>query len=198
MPRPRAREAGFTLLEVLIALAVLGLVMVGLTQGTRYGFSAWATQARLVDRDEGLDATERTLRQLLSHAGQSGHFIGRADHLDFTTDLPDVAALASRRVDALIEVDDHRHLVLRWKPYRHEIALGKPEAVAESVLLDDVASVSFSYRGEHDDKGAPDEWRSAWSGVAASNLVRVHIEFPKSDPRHWPDIVIARATDEKG
>jgi len=41
---------GFTLLEILVALAVFAFLVLGLTQGTRFGLAAWDRQARTVDR----------------------------------------------------------------------------------------------------------------------------------------------------
>ena len=39
---------GFTLLEMLAVLAVLGLLLAGLSQGIRFGLRAWDMQAREV------------------------------------------------------------------------------------------------------------------------------------------------------
>ena len=60
------RPAGFTLLEILVALAVLGFLLLGLTQGARFGLAAWDSQARLLDRTGDLQVADRTLRRILS------------------------------------------------------------------------------------------------------------------------------------
>ena len=60
-----AQPSGFTLLEILVALVVLGLLMIGLTEGTRLGLRTIETQARLTDRTAGLDAVDQTLRTLI-------------------------------------------------------------------------------------------------------------------------------------
>jgi prepilin-type N-terminal cleavage/methylation domain-containing protein len=36
--------AGFTLLEILIALAILGFILLSLGQGLRFGLTAWGIQ----------------------------------------------------------------------------------------------------------------------------------------------------------
>ena len=59
----RRRDAGFTLLEVLVALVVLGFVLTGVTGGIRYGVRASQTQARLVEAQGELDAVDRALRR---------------------------------------------------------------------------------------------------------------------------------------
>ena len=45
---PRYRQTGFTLLEMLVVLVVLGFLMVGLTQGVRAGLALWDAQSRRV------------------------------------------------------------------------------------------------------------------------------------------------------
>jgi prepilin-type N-terminal cleavage/methylation domain-containing protein len=40
------RQKGFTLLELLVALVVLGLLVVGLNQGVRAGLTMWGAQTR--------------------------------------------------------------------------------------------------------------------------------------------------------
>src|SRR5271155_5681229 len=62
----RARQAGFTLLEILVALVVFGFLFVGLNQGTRTGFALWNAQTRRIGETEELDAIARMLRSLLT------------------------------------------------------------------------------------------------------------------------------------
>jgi len=64
----RGRQSGFTLLELLAALVVLGLLMVAITQGVRFGVQAWQTQARTVDTQGDLLAVDRTLRGMIERA----------------------------------------------------------------------------------------------------------------------------------
>ena len=41
------RPNGFTLLEILVALTVLGFLLAGLAQGVHFGLLAWGTEVRL-------------------------------------------------------------------------------------------------------------------------------------------------------
>ncbi len=43
-------QGGFTLLEMLVALTVLGFLMVGLNEGVRTGLGMWSRQARQIGR----------------------------------------------------------------------------------------------------------------------------------------------------
>src|SRR5918997_799427 len=64
--RGPTRQAGFTLLEVLVALAVLGFLTLGLAGGVRFGLGAWDSQARLIDRTGDLDVADRALRRIVA------------------------------------------------------------------------------------------------------------------------------------
>ena len=72
MRTPRAnrlastQQAGFTLLELLVVVVVLGLLIVGLSQGVRAGLALWNAQSRRTDETSELDAAARVLRSLLS------------------------------------------------------------------------------------------------------------------------------------
>jgi general secretion pathway protein J len=60
------QQSGFSLLELLVALLVLGLLVVGLAQGVRAGLTMWSAQTRRLGETAELDAGARVLRMLLS------------------------------------------------------------------------------------------------------------------------------------
>src|ERR1700755_1444379 len=59
--------AGFTLLEILVALVVFGFLLVGLSQTVRFGLLAWRQDARLSDSKTDLEAVDRTLRSIVAN-----------------------------------------------------------------------------------------------------------------------------------
>lgn len=64
---PSIRQpAGFTLLELLVALGVLGLVIIALNQGVQTGLGIWNVQSRQISRTKDFDATARILRTVLT------------------------------------------------------------------------------------------------------------------------------------
>lgn len=186
--------AGFTLLEILVALVVLGFLMLGLAQGTRFGIAAWDQQARRLAERGDLDATDRALRQLIEHAdpGQDTdppRFIGGPGRLAFKTELPLAAsALQTRRADVLVSVDAAHRLVLRWVPDLHASRLGPPPSPPETELLRGVDHLELAYLRPPSSGGG---WLSTWDDSVLPELVRIRIVFANGDRRHWPDIVAA-------
>lgn len=196
----RPREAGFTLLEILVALTVLGFILLGLGQGLRFGLSAWSTQARTIAARDELGAAERLLRAVVARIepnapGEPPLFRGLPGAMRFRTRLPLAAeALAFRAVDAALGVDEQRRLVLRLLPNPGAQADPATRPVVVETLLNGVDRLELAYwRPARRD--APGAWMREWSDPALPALVRLRIAFLAGDRRHWPDIVAAPVRD---
>ncbi len=193
LPTP-VRDGGFTLMETLVALVVLGFVVAGLAQGLRFGITAWNRQAHSIDRDGALDATDRTLRTLFATMvpgsdPRAPAVIGSRDRLAFVATLPAGAPVSPIRLsDTVVGVDGAHRLVLRWTPHLHARVLGAP-APQEAVLLPGVDGVTFAYYRAGGD-GHPGTWMDRWQSVDPPMLVRMHIEF-RNHALHWPDLIVA-------
>ena len=194
------RQSGFTLLELLVALVVLGLLVVGLTQGVRAGLTMWGAQTRRVGETGELDAGARVLRALLSGmwvppqggAGRGGvgktDIEGRTDTLAFRGDLP-TGLGTTRLANITLELRDRR-LVLRWSPHRHEATSGPEPVPIETELIRGVERLDLAYWGSP----SPDQaagWQAQWDGPAIPGLIRVRLAFAKGDRRRWPDLIAA-------
>ena len=189
-------DAGFTLLEILVALVVLGFIMTGLAQGVRFGLRAWDTQTRIIDERGELDAVDRVVRRLVERMEpgrdrEPARVQGTANSLAFTSELPIAAAAIARQADVAILVSGGR-LLLRWTPHSRVQRLGLPPPPAEEKLLSGEDRVEFTYWG-------PDGvWTSAWTEKTLPALVRMRVVFPEGDRRRWPDIVAAPLRDRIG
>lgn len=194
-----ARAAGFTLVETLVALVVLGFLMAGLAQGTRFGFQAWDMQTRMIDEQGELDGVDRVLRTLIQQMDPGtpsggATFKGSANTLIFTSRLPAISGLTTRRADVILAVDGARRLSVRWTPHRHAMRLGPPPEIREAELLRGVARLEISY-WRPEGNGA---WLSAWSARELPGLIRFRIVFARSGTRQWPDIVVAPMNGRRG
>jgi general secretion pathway protein J len=192
-------QRGFTLLETLVVVVVLGLLVAGLGRGVHAGLALWSGQQRRLGQTAELDAGARILRALLTGiavlpaagaggtAAQNG-FKGDAEHLTFVGDLP-TGLGTTRRADIAIGLRKG-NLVLTWTPHLHEIPLGTPPSPTDTELIANVAHLDIAFWGS----AVPDQpaaWRTQWDGPAPPVLIRIRLVFRKSDQRRWPDLITA-------
>jgi general secretion pathway protein J len=194
-----AAEGGFTLLEVLVAVAVLAFLVVGLTQGVRTGLNLWSAQTRRIVAVSELDATARVIRNMLTSipieaAGASGTvpapigFKGEPNRINLIGELPTGLGV-TQRADITIELKLGR-VVIAWIPHRHE-ASGMPAAApTETELIRKVDNLEFAYWGATS-PNAPATWLTEWDAPMLPGLIRVRVGLTKGDPRHWPDLIVA-------
>jgi general secretion pathway protein J len=190
------RDQGFSLLELLVSLAVFGLLLAALGQGTRFGLAAHEAQGRQIEADDDLDAVDRTLRHLIGTmdpgltADQTPHFVANGRSMEFTGALPEMALYPAVEADVVVAVDADHRLVLRWAPH-YPVLLGPPPLPAVTPLLDGVDRIELSYWTS----GPHGVWVDRWAAKALPELVRLRIVFAAKDRRHWPDIIAATAVN---
>lgn len=191
---PGARSAaGFTLLEILAALAILGLVLGALTLGIRFGLAAVATGGRVTDNTAEFEVVDRTVRHLIEgmdpgHDPDPAPFIGRADGLQCVTRMPADSVTPDRQMRASLFVDGGHRLVLRWRPYLRAMPL-RPPPQQDAELLSNVRRIDVAFWQPGDG------WVTVWRASYLPVLVRVRLSFPAGDRRRWPDIVAAPQMD---
>jgi general secretion pathway protein J len=187
-------ESGFTLLELLVALVVLGFVLAGITGGVQFGQRATTMQVKGIAAHVDLDSADRILRRLVAgmdpgSATEPPRLSAGPTALGFTTDLSQAAAAlpGDGQADIGLGVDAAHRLVLRWTPALHGVQLAPPPVPATAVLLDGVERVEFAYWGDTGSGGRG--WVTNWTGKDIPPLVRIRLLFPADSQRHWPDII---------
>jgi general secretion pathway protein J len=182
--------AGFTLLEMLVALAVFGFLLVGLTQTTRFGLAAWRREAQMSGGKTDLEAVDRSLRSIVEHLVPADDpaqppIDGSASALTGVTRLRvPGSGLTSVRIEAAVAVS-HRRLVLRWRPYHHWTALEPAPKIVETELVGGVTRLGVEYWK------SPGVWVPEWHEPELPLLIRFRVIFGDSHASRWPDIVVA-------
>jgi len=199
LPRRAPQATGFTLLETLVALVVLGLLVIGLTRGVRTGLALWEAQSRRIHDVADLDSAERTLRNLLSGiptnpSGDSAPgdmtFDGSSNRLVFIGNLP-TGLGTTQRANIVLELQGKR-LILSWTPHHHEISTAPPPKPVETELVGGVKRLELAYWGSPS-PDQPAAWQAQWQGQQLPELIRVKVLFVDGDRRHWPELITASA-----
>ena len=183
-------DRGFTLLELLVALVIFALIMLGITSGTQFGLLAWSRQSTTITTAADLDAADRALRRLLTRMDPGTQqapplALGTAARFAFTSDLPEAAALPTHHADMVLMLANGQ-LVLQWSPHFHAQRISPPPAPHTELLLPGIDHLAISYWPHAPGTG----WRTIWASPGLPALIRIHLDLPG---RHWPDIIAAPA-----
>lgn len=204
------RQRGFTLIEILIAMTLLGLLMAMLFGGLRLGTRAWeASDVRSADLAR-LEAVQGFIRRALTgayplvntgddDAKRKITFTGGAQAVAFTALMPAHFGVGGFYTITLAVEDgvDGARLVFRRQLYRsgNEEAPPPPPAGTieekEKILLDGFSKAEFSYFGASGSDETP-SWQDEWQDPKSlPDLVRLSVTFADGDARSWPELVIA-------
>lgn len=193
-------EAGFSLLEMLVAMTLLAMIGAVAVSGLRFGSRAWergaeagetAVESRAVQKFlRGLIAGARLIRLRDSSRTPPALFDGEPDRLVFAAPLP---AHLAEPGDHLLWLAAERRggggaLALRWARIGASLP-GVETASAPERLLDGVAAVALRYYGVDPETGRRG-WTDAWRGrERLPELVELTVRWPEEDGRVWAPVV---------
>lgn len=200
------RVDGFSLLETLAALALLALLLLGVTAGLQAMTQSTRAGMAMGERLDEMRAAQDYLRRAISGAmaypfalqgARNGVvFRGDASHATFVAPGPGYLHDQGLQLQHLVlEGDDSdRRLVVAFDalPTRAgaKIVPGQPE-----VLIDHVVSGRFRYSGL-DDQGLPVTWRPDWPYVKRLPTM-VGIELELQGGVRWPMLTIPLRMDPR-
>jgi general secretion pathway protein J len=206
--RCRSRSGGMTLIEVLVALALLSLLSVGLVTAFSTGHRGYERILKMDRAFADVVTAQRFLRSALESvypfqpdkpfAQPPRGIEGTADHLSMTAGLGigDAAAGHRRYTFALVpRANGRSDLIATSRVDRNGAAQDDTSsAVYPETVVGRVASVEWAY---YDATEGRVGWRNTWSERKPPALVRLRVAFPPGDSRVWPELIVApRITDD--
>jgi len=191
------RDRGFTLMEVMIALTILSMMMVAIVSSLRTFANTKATLEIKTARVDEIRMVSAFLRRSLEAAMPSGggsnvptfdvvddqltYFLGTSSGLTWVA--PVVGGSGFGGVNFMRLSLDGEELVLRWQPYRRDMAPVDWSRMKSRTLIQDVEEYRVSYRPSYGG-----EWLEVWSDSSSSPVsVRMNI---KAGGKYWPELVV--------
>ena len=196
-----AGDAGFTLVELLVALALFSLLATLLFDNVRFGLRAWQQGGVHAEHLEHALVSQDLLRRMISNVyplfvadnptEARVDFDGVKDSVSFLGDAPIVAGGGGRfRFTVFVERKrDQVDLVLSSTP---ELAGPQDLSMTTKIsLVSDVDGVDFSFSGDVA-VGRSFQWVDNWNKRSdLPKLIRVRVAFRSGDTRQWPELLIA-------
>lgn len=193
-----AASDGFTLVELLIATALLALLTLLLFGGLRFGTRAWEAAETTESTETRLFAAQHRLSDLVAEAyplfirtsPQQGHvaFDGTSDRLRFLAPSP--SGGMNWVTIGTAPWHGRPALVLWTKP---ELSVAAGDGIATR-LADGIDRLDIAYFGAPDPRN-PKAWQDGWhDAIVMPLLVRIRARFRDGRTR-WPELVIAPHTE---
>ena len=195
--RHRASQAGFTLLELLIALAITTAVVALVFAGFGVMGRAKERNQRLIDRAERMLVTSQwlgrkmdTLRQLSLQVNGTfvSFFSGNAAGAMWVAPLPergDAGGLYVFRATPLRHDDGRVDLSLEVLPYTGALMALDWNQAEKAVLLDDLRTLQWHYQD-----GRTGQWTQQWDSATKQYPARIKLELADAQGA-WPPLVFA-------
>lgn len=195
-----SRCRGFTLLELVIAVGLIGMVMLLAYSGMRVALRSWSQAETTIRVEEELRLVHGLLWRQLSQAHISSHqtrtasrsdFTGTPRRLEFTAPAPGAHASGGGHYRYVLEFvpDENGNANLRLS-YAPAASSFRPNGKANTrILVEQIKTGGFAYFGAADALHTA-AWHDHWQQQSAPpRLVRVGWSRADTSPA-WPDLVI--------
>ncbi len=202
-----ARESGFTLLELIVAMLLLALMSSLLYGSLSLSANSWDRGEAMAARTDDMRLTQEFLRQALTSqhplrlhkvVDQPMYFQGASDSLAFASVLPGRAGggIYYFRLAVTPNGDTSRLTLSRVIPDPAAKSLPDFDGADQSALADGITEVRFSYFGRDADSLAVNTntvntptWRDRWDDPQVLPLmIRVDVTPAKGAP--WPSLFV--------
>jgi general secretion pathway protein J len=194
-------EAGFTLVELLVALALFSLLAMLLFDNVRFGLQAWQHGSAHAENTEHSMISQDLLRRMIGNiypmlVADGGiqpriDFDGTKEAISFLGNAPISAGGGGRfRLKVFVERQQSRtDLLMSARP---ELANPQDSSMTtRTVLLSDLDRAEFSYFCDAAAERSA-KWQDSWTRRSdIPSLVRIRVAFRSGDARSWPELLVA-------
>jgi general secretion pathway protein J len=194
----RRRAAGFTLVELLVALMLFAMLSGVVFTALRFGAATLRRETAAQESVEAMTSSELVLHRMIEAAypaylpppvpGLLGRvdFDGTGTSMIFLTQAPlGVAPGGFARVRLWTAGHD---LLLAARP---ELAWPGTDQTTSETLVNGISGAQFAYFGA-DAPGQPGYWHETWQDrTALPSLIRISVSFPQGGTKKWPDLLIS-------
>lgn len=195
--RSSRNQGGFTLIEVLVALALMAMIATILITSLQIGGHTWQRVTRTTSHSDDIAQTQDFLRRRLStlypYSGRSGYaqrpafLVADGGNLEFTSDAPDAVATGMMRyrlsvdrssgnleIQSRSDVDNSLQNIDQWTTAR---------------LLAHVDSLAVQFWLPANE--SPGRWVDRWDDLThVPPVIRIDVGLSASDTRQWPPLYI--------
>ncbi|MGI9499845.1 MAG: prepilin-type N-terminal cleavage/methylation domain-containing protein [Geminicoccaceae bacterium] len=202
-------QRGFTLMELLVALTLLGMLMAAMFGGVRLGTRVWQVSDEQQEVHGRTEAVHRFLEKRLEEAQPLALgterdrtepvFSGERHRLTLASSMPASLGPGIFLLDLELERQEGnerlRDLVVSWRPLTTPGAAGTVDDRGERVLIEGIADMVIGYFGAWDGgpaRGWHDQWRE---DEFLPELIRLELQFPPDDPRQWLPLTVSPMID---
>lgn len=197
-----ARVQGFTLIEMLVALALVSLMSLAMLQAYRFSQRTLAQTTRVDAGVREVANAQRVLRRLIEQgypfeAGGSSSashgLVGNEDRFALTAPAAAHLGGVGHYRYALV-LNEDGGLEVGWGLDRNGANEPSEASGGHEEILDGVQSVSIAYLElvERGNGQIELHWRETWIDKAAlPALVRIRVAFEENDRRQWPELIVA-------
>ncbi len=187
-PGTRAR-GGFTLVEVMITLTILGFILLMIFGVFRLGLSAWAKGEALKDNDQRTRIISQLITRQIksivpykiktqSAEGDYLAFEGKSHSAKFVSALPLKVSQSQGMVYVIYEFQKYEKesgslLLYEQRVLNRDFMKETPKADSGVLLMENLEDVRFEYYREEDaQKSRPAEWVEEWNAWETRELPR--------------------------
>ncbi len=197
MPR---RPYGFTLIEMLVALALMALIATILITSLQIGGRTWQRVMRATSNAEEITEAQEILRMRLSSLypedrvadlGQPSFLVSNGASLEFSGAAPEFTKGGFLRYQFAVSPTSGALEVCSW-PVRHGLDT-EPNDSRPERLLSHVSSIAVQFWLKPDE--TPGRWVDQWNSKELPRLIRIDVVFGAADNRRWPPLYIEPRID---